>query len=192
VADHSKTEICNRALQKVGDDRVVDLAESSPRARAVNLAYDYVREALLQAHPWSFAVKRSALAADASAPEFGRERAFAFPADCLRLLPPYPEDDVMTREWQVEGRKIYTDEEAPLKVRYIANIEDTTLMPPLFRELLSCAIAVEICEQLTQSNTKRAQLREEMLRTMRRAQMADTQEQPPTGTPDDDWITARL
>ena len=49
----SKVEIANRALQKLGAKRIASLSEDSRNARAINAAYDTLREAELRAHTWS-------------------------------------------------------------------------------------------------------------------------------------------
>ena len=54
--------ICNRALEKLGGGYIAALTEASKEARALNRAYDYVRDAVLRAHPWNFAIKRASLA----------------------------------------------------------------------------------------------------------------------------------
>jgi hypothetical protein len=62
----SVVEICNRALQKLGAARITSLTQDTPNARSCNVAYNVLRKAELRSHPWSFAIKRAELAADAS------------------------------------------------------------------------------------------------------------------------------
>jgi hypothetical protein len=58
-------------------------------------------------------------------------------------------------DWALEGNKILTNLNSPLKIRYIAIIEDPTKWDINFREALACRIAAELAEDLTQSNQKR-------------------------------------
>lgn len=191
MADFAAVDIANRALQKVGAKRIASLTEDSVNGRAVNAMYDSIRQTLLQSFPWKFAVTRQSIAEDATAPEFGRERSFTLPSTCLRLLPPYPEDDFDTREWLIEGRKIFTDYDSPLKVRFIQDITNPNEMTPLFREAFASALAAELCEPLTQSNAKYERLAAEAQRLRIKAQTSDAQEGPPTEQVDDAWINAR-
>ena len=187
----SEVDICNRALQKLGAKRIVSLSEDSTNARACNAAYDLLRDFELELHPWLFAIQRATLAADSEEPEWGRANAFQLPSDCLRILPPYPEDNLNDLDWQIEGRKLLTDETAPLYLRYIARIEDPNAMAPSFREALACRIALELAEQLTQSNTKKEGLREDYKATILAARKNNAIQSIPAKSPDDPWITGR-
>lgn len=188
----SEVSIANRALQKLGASRIASLSDSTTSARAANACYEVLRDAELRKHTWNFAVKRAALAADNPAPSWGRTNAFELPADFLRLLPPYPEDNVNNLDWQIEGRKIYTDDGAPLYVRYVAQITDPNLMDALFRELLATRMAYEMCEELTQSNTKKDMLYRDAKDILLEAKRNNAIENVSAETPVDTWITARL
>lgn len=187
----SEVEICNRALQRLGAKRITSLTEDSVNARACNLAYELLRDAELRKHPWNFAIERAALAADATEPEWGRSNAFQLPSDFVRLLPPYPEDNVNDRDWQIEGQKIYTDEGDPLYIRYIKQVTDPNQMDPLFREALSASIAYELCEELTQSNSKKADAKAGYKDIIGEAKKANAIDNIPTDPPLDTWISGR-
>lgn len=188
----SEVSIANRALQKLGAKRITSLTDDSVNARACNACYETLRDAELRKHTWSFAVSRAALAADGTAPDWGRDNSYELPADFIKLLPDYPEDVTNDKDWQIEGRKIYTDDTAPLYIRYIARVTDPNLMDVLFREVLACRMALEMCEELTQSNTKkesiRADMKEIMIEARRNNAFENISSEPPIAT----WDTARL
>lgn len=188
----SVVEICNRALQKLGAKRITALTDDSVNARACNFAYETLREAELEKHPWVFAVKRAQLAADATEPEFGKQNSFELPSDYLRLLPQYPEDNFNSNDREIEGRKIVTNESAPLNIRYIASITDPNVMSPLFREALSTKIAFELCEELTQSNAKKESLRADYEIVIAEAKRKNAIIQIAQMPPEDPYITVRL
>lgn len=187
----SEVGICNRALQKIGARRITSLVEDSVNARACLVAYETIRDAELRKHPWNFAISRGSLAADATAPDWGRTNSFTLPSDFLRLLAPYPEDNLNDLDWQIEDGKIMTDEDAPLYIRYIKRVTDANTMDVLFREALSCALAVELCDEITQSNTKREILVAMYDRAIRDAKKANAIERVSAMPPEDTWITAR-
>lgn len=187
----SEVEICNRALQKVGAKRITSLTENSVNARACNVAYSVLRDAELRAHPWNFAIARAELAADATDPDWGRAKSYTLPADFLRLIDDYPEDNSLTKDWQIEGNKILTDDSAPIYIRYISRVTDPNLMDVLFREALSAKIAMEICEELTQSNTKLASLSEDYKMKIREARKTNAIENVAAEPPEDEWIYKR-
>jgi hypothetical protein len=188
----SQVGICNRALQILGAERITTLTDNSRNARACVAAYDAVRQAELRKHTWNFSVARAELAADADEPAWGRANAFTLPAACLRLLPAYPEDNLNSLDWQIEGRKILTDDSAPIYVRYVDDITDANTMDALFREALSARLAYDLCEEITQSNSKQDLARERYTDAIREARKVNAFERVSAESPDDVWITARL
>jgi hypothetical protein len=187
----SEVAICNRALQKLGAKRITSLDENSVNARACNACYEAVRDRLYAEHPWVFATDRAALAADAEAPEWGRSNSFTLPSDFIRMIDDYPEMSSNAKDWIVEGRKILTNDSAPLYVRYVKRETDPNKMDPLFRELVSCVMAEEMCEELTQSNTKKAALESDAEKTLKKAKKTNAIHKPPTESVEDSWITGR-
>ena len=179
----SEVEISNRALQRLGATRIASMEDTSKNGRACDVCYEPLRDAALRAHPWSFAVKRVSLAADTIPPAFGFDLAYSFPTDALRIL--LPKDH--TTDWTVEGRKILTDWAAPLEIRYVAQVIDPNTMDPLFREALSCWMALEMCEELTQSNTKKAGIKDDLKDILAEARRTNAIERIPVESPDDSW-----
>lgn len=187
----SEVEICNRALQKLGAKRIISLSDDSVNARACNVAYVPVRDALLEDHFWRFAIERAELAADAMTPAWGRANSFQLPSDYICLAPSYPEDNFNSKDWVIEGLKILTDDTAPIYIRYVKRVTDPNAMTSLFREMLSTELAFELCEELTQSNTKKAQLEKDKIVLMRRAKRSNAFQQTSAVPPEDTWITVR-
>lgn len=187
----SKVEIVNRALQKLGASTIVSLSDNSVNARAANLSYEPVKLMELRKHTWNFATKTFSLAADATAPDFEYSYSYTLPSDWIMLVAPYPNMKSEDLDWQVQGGKIYTNDSAPLQGRYIWDVQDPNLMDALFREALSCSLANELCELLTQSNSKQATVAAMYKETINMAKRQNAIEKPPVTFPDDKWITAR-
>lgn len=187
----STVEIANRALQKLGAKRIVSLTEDSRNGRAVSAAFEPIKRAELRSHPWSFAIKRTQLAASSTPPAFGFRNQYPLPSDFLRLLNPDPGYNYNDLDWQIEGSMLLTDWDAPLNFRYVADITDPNLFDPLFRETLASRIAMELCEEITQSNTKK-QFAVEMYRLdVAEAKRANAIERISLQAPTDAWITVR-
>jgi hypothetical protein len=186
-----KISICNRALQLLGAKRITDVTDSSVSARAVATCYDVLRRAELRKHWWRFAIKRATLPAISPIPDWGKANGFTLPTDCLKLFHTYPERLRTYSDFEVEGGVIYTNESAPLYIRYVADIEDTNLMDDTFREVLSAAMAVGMCEELTQSNTKKQMVLNDYSMALREARKANAFESIAAVSPDDDFVTVR-
>lgn len=187
----SVAEICNRALQKLGAKRITSIDENSNSARACLACYDTLRDSELQKHRWGFAVKRAELAADATAPAWGRTAQYTLPADFLKLIAPYPEMDSNSRDWVIENRKILTNDSSPIYIRYIAQITDPNQMDVNFREGLSAKMAMEMCEELTQSNSKKESAREDYKTAIKDARKSSAIQNVPQESVEDSWITIR-
>ena len=146
----SEVDICNRAMQKLGAKRMVSLTENIKSARECNLAYAIVRDSEMAKRQWTFALARKVIAPDSETPAFEFSYQFTLPGDCIR---PLKERD--TTSWSVEGRKLLTDDGDNLELRYISRITNPNLFDPTFVEALATKIAYELCEAITQSNTKK-------------------------------------
>lgn len=188
----SSTDICNRALQKLGAARINALTDQSTNARACALAYDTCRQDLLREHPWNFAIQRFQLAADLTAPAFGYTNAFTLPTGWMRVLAPDPLQNFNDRDWIIEGGKLLTNDASPLNIRCVMDITDTTLMDVAFREALSAKISLELCEALTQSNTKKQAAAADYKESINDAKKVNAIEKVPQQAPYDSWITERM
>lgn len=188
----SMVDIANRALQKLGAERITSLTQDTENARAVNACYEIVRDAELRSHPWNFAIKRAQLAEDAIGPAFGFDAQFTLPSDFLRLMPPDENANYNDLDWQIEGKKILTNDSGPLNIRYIYRVTDTAEYDSLFIEMFACKLAAELCEQLTQSNSKAQMVRDDYIRATREAKRLNAFENKPSEQQTDTWITGRL
>ena len=183
----SAVDICNRALSRVGEARITSLSDDSKQARACNGAYTFIRDEVLRAHPWNSAISRASIAKLADAPEFGYDAQYQLPSDCLRVVEVFD----TKLPWVVEGRRILCDEGSPLELRYVRREEDPNTMDSILVSAIAARLAVELCEELTQSNTKRKLANAEFDLIMSQARSADGQEQSPMPFEEDDWVNAR-
>ena len=183
----SATDICNRALSRVGEARITSLTDDSKQARACSSAYAHIRDEVLRAHPWNAVITRAKLAALAEAPAFGYDAQYQLPADCLCVVEVYD----TTLPWVIEGRKLLSDEGSPVSMRYVRREEDPNQWDSLLQSTVAARLAMELCEELTQSNTKRQIATQEYQGLMSLARKADGQESSPMPFEEDSWINAR-
>jgi hypothetical protein len=112
---------------------------------------------------------------------------YTMPADAVRVLE-LTETDA---EWVVEGREVLTDDGITVPIRYLAKIIDVSTYDPLLVSALAARMAAELCEEFTQSNSKRELALTEYRMLGNRAHVADAREQSPMSFEEDDWIKAR-
>ncbi len=182
----SKVDICNRALSRVGARRITSLTQDVKRARACDSAWEQVRDEVLRAAPWNCVTERVQLPELGTTPAFGFDHQYAWPSDALRIV-----EVITTYRWVVESKKILTDEGAPIDVRYIKQETDPNQYDADLVSALAARIAMELAEELTQSNSKRQLAEKEYKAMLKQARRADGQEQSPMEFEDSSWVLAR-
>lgn len=186
----SVTGICNRALQLLGAARILDISDNTRYGRACNNCYEPLRKSELRKHRWRFAIRRATLAPLVETDPHGEYGyIYQLPSDCLKVLKPESDPNC---DWQVEGRKIYTNDGTVLKLRYIADITDPNEFDALFCEMLSAKMAESMCEEITQSNSKIANAQAVYKDNKTEARRANAFETIPVEMPVDGWDSARL
>lgn len=198
----SKVAIVNRALTKLGAQRIVSIDENTKQAREMAATFDIVRDAELRKHRWSFAIKRAQIAADVTPPAFEYSTRYLLPTDCLRILmmgdiwPGLDMSDYRTgpfgQDWAIENGYILRNATGALNLRYIARISDTTVWDSAFVEAFACKLAWETCEAITQSSEKRQMAIQEYNTAIQEARRAGAIELPPQKIADDSWMIGRL
>ena len=185
----SNVAIANRALQKLGAERVESLTQDHPNARSMNACFEAVRDAELRRYDWSFAIKRASVAADADVTLWGNWNKYSLPGDFLRLLLDNESNSVV--DWRIEGIYIVTGDDAPLEFRYIARIEDPNYFDLLFIEAFASKLALECCEEITQSASKKDRIQGEYTFAVNEAKRLGSIERAEQDPPEDEWIEAR-
>lgn len=197
----SQVEIANRALTKLGAARIISFGDDNKQARAISSMFDHVYRSELRTRVWSFTKKRTSLPALATTPAWGFTYEYQLPSDFIRLLQvdeiytgvfldDYVNSD--TSEYAIEGGKILTDFAAPLKIKYCADISDTTQWDVTFVEAIASRLAYELAEDLTQSNQKKADAMSDYQRAMSAAIKSNAIEIPPQQVADNTWIMSRI
>lgn len=198
----TKIGIVNRGLQLVGYPSISSLQENSRGARSMNRAYDSVKLNELRKHFWNFSIKRASLPASATPPIFGKANYFPLPGDFLMLAPGDQAFGTQAgspivgppdiHDWQIEGNQIASNEIGPIQIRYISSDILESLFDVSFAESLSAALALAVCEELTQSNSKIQFLARIYDDSIKMARQRNAFENRPVVSPNDTWITARL
>jgi hypothetical protein len=203
----SRADIANLALLKLGSGtKITSLTDNSPAAATLNRCYDMMRQAELRANYWSFALRRTTVPKLAAVPPWGFKQQFGLPDDYLRLqqvndfyivpaLSSYTDYDASAYAIETNSDGvlcILTDYPAPLKLRYVRDVQDEGLFDALFTVSFAIRLAFECCEQITNSNSKKAQLKEDYKDAIKLAARTSAIEKPPQAIGDDSWMVARL
>jgi hypothetical protein len=168
----SEVDICNMALGHLGDDATVaslDPPEGSAQAEHCARFYPIARDLLLDAHRWSFATRRAALALLATTPPSPWRYAYAQPSDALNLIsvldPTAPDDNSVgmvaygtygctpftptgqytpqpfVTEVDASGNPVIYTNQASAVLRYTGRVTDPTKFSPTFIQGLAMMLA---------------------------------------------------
>ena len=157
-----KVAIANMALNWLGEGLITSLEDDSDAARTMKLNYIPARDATLEAHEWSFAIKRFIPGKLAEKPAYGVSYAFGVPSDILRVISVDPnQGDASTPwrepigsaeqlDWIMEGGHILCDEDV-IYCRGIRRVEEEGEFSPLFDHALAAKLAMLSAVALTAS-----------------------------------------
>jgi hypothetical protein len=129
------------------------------------------------------------------------KNAFFLPNGFLREAPQDPKagtfsplgspGGALPNDWLWEGKFIVSSQVGPILLRFAADVSDPAEFDPLFSEGLSCAVALNVCERLTQSNAKLAAIGSEYKQFMGDARTVNGIEKGEVEAPMDDWLSVR-
>ena len=184
-----EASVITDALSMIGREGVTTRTDDTPRAIACNVVFDAVRDQVLRSHPWNSARARQAVAADATAPDFGFSRRFPLPniPYCLRV---WRLDDSKA-VFRVEGRFLLTDEGSPLNIRYIFRETNAGNWDALLAEAISAKLAQRVALKLGVGRAIAADMRTLYKEIIAAARSADAQEGFPEVIEAEEFLEAR-
>lgn len=182
----SDVSIVNDALALIGADRIISLDADTKTARLFKEQFPKTRDALLEAHPWRFAVKRVALALSDETPAYEYSYYYVLPTDCLRVI----ELSSPTIDWEREGKLIATKGQVE-GCRYIRRITEPGLFSANFSKALTAKLAYENCYSVVQSLELKEKLKEMYLMALGEARSYSAQEASPKQPYANQWLNSR-
>lgn len=185
----SVVDLCNQALAFLGDFTIASLDENTKSARACSFWYPKARRMVLEEHDWNCAKRDASLPAISGPAPLGWSFAYAMPSDCIRLI---STEGGLTDEFEARGRTICTNLTAPLKILYVADIEDVSYFPPLLADCIALALAQKIAFNLTGEPSFVNSVTSLFERQMAKARGADAHLDAFKTFIPEDWVNARL
>lgn len=185
-----EVDICNSALVKLGALPVNDLNDDTKEARLCRFQYPKIRDSVLRSAPWSFALKRKALAITPSYPqEFGVSdmSAFVLPEDCVRVWKLYDRNT----KYMIQGRLLLADSDEA-QIFYVSNNIPVSQYDASFCEAVANMLAADLCYSLTQSLTARKAYEDSGEYWISQARSFNSQEVTPDSFQFDMFLDARI
>jgi hypothetical protein len=187
----SVIDVVNTALDRLGQEPITSLDDETPESDLAKRLYPIIRDEVQRQFPWRRLKVRARLAADPVAPEFGFALRYRLPTGFLRLLT-LESGGCRVRAYELEGDFILTDASDPLDIRYIATNNDPNKWDSLLVSVVATRLAYDMCEALTNSNTKKQVLAAELDELMLQARHANGREgHPEVVVADESFINVR-
>jgi hypothetical protein len=150
-SQQTKIAIWNQALDVLREQPLSAVTDTAATALWLARNYDQQRDFLMERYLWKFALTRTQLAADSTAPAFQWNYRYLLPTDSLRFIPP-----TYDGEWngtpipfEEESGYLMMDEPGPLRLRYILRTTNEGLFSNGFVECLSLRLAFRMAHWLT-------------------------------------------
>ena len=184
----SSIALARRALLKIGCQPITAFDDSTAEAEVAANLYAPTRDAMISAHPWSFATAQVTLARLATDPVADYAHAYQLPVDFLRVLSAgvgrgrgaayrIHEDQLHTNAAEVVLTFIFRPSEAAF--------------PPFFDQALIARLAAEFCIPLTDSTSRAVAMTRLAENEFRTAKTIDSQQETTEALEDFSLIQVR-
>ena len=94
-------------------------------------------------------------------------------------------------DWELENDFLVSRDPGPIVLRFVADTVNVQGFDDMFCEGLAARMALEACEDITQSDVKKNSCMQEYSKFMGEARIVNAIETGATEPPEDDWITCR-
>jgi hypothetical protein len=185
----SPVALAARALIKIGAAPIAAFDDGTVEAEVARNLYPSTRDALLSAHPWSFASAQAELPRLVAPPLADFDFAYQLPADFLRALSAGAGDYGRGLDYRIAERRLHTDAERVI-LTYVYR-PDEGAFPPFFDQALIARLAAEFCVPLTESTARAEALAAAAEDEFRRAKTIDSQQDVPGRIEDFSLVQAR-
>lgn len=188
----SVIEICNNALQDLGEESISSLTEGNKAARLCNQRWPSMRDAVLRAHPWNCAMSQAELAANLGAPLWKWNCRYELPADFLRIVSIVSSRQENITRWEIQGRHILCDEDAPIYISYVRREIDPQRYDALLSEALAARLSSALAYPLTGSTSLAKEYWEVYNQKVLEARGVDAREGVPESVAPNAWLMAKI
>lgn len=146
-------EIKNRALARLGQDKITDEGATTVVPTLLRDHYDSCRLQLLRSHPWNFAMKREPLTQDNDQPAFGPRYRYVLPPGYVSVVKAAADSEGFRRidSFTVEHGYLMTYSETAYLL-YVFDYDDPDDWDYVFTEAVVCLLASRVAVPLGRSD----------------------------------------
>lgn len=184
IETQTKISLISKALILLGEKPLESLTDDRYGATVGANLFELIYENELQSNPWRFSVKKAALSRLVATPLNQYAYAYQIPSDCLLVRHVYPRS-----HYEIFGDRIYSDATS-VELDYQFK-PDVTAVPAYFSSLLVYALARDMVQPITESDTGVKIFAAKYVSQRDRAMYADAQARPATTVQDSPFTDVR-
>lgn len=183
----SIVQICNIALNHIGQRQITALNENTQSSRACSLVFDTVRDSVLREHTWNFATVMEQLApiSGESVPVW--DYLYTYPPKCLfvrKVFNSSTSDDQLPDEHKemltpVTKQKCIATNVETAWIEYTYQVTDPNLYDGAFIDALTYRLAASLAQNIAGNNALAKDMLSFYERIMDRAKLANASEGAP-------------
>jgi hypothetical protein len=182
----------------MGSKPMKDFDDDSVKARVINARYNITKFKEMGLYQWNFAIKRIELTNDGNTPLYEFKYQFVLPSDSLRLLSIEGLDYAVgnslnngnggLRLWNIEGRKLLTNEAGPINISYLYKNTTITEYPVEFMDAFTWRLAMDTAQKITNSDAKMEVMLVMYNQEIKKAKKNNAIQLANTSIPDSSWM----
>jgi hypothetical protein len=174
---------------KLGAELITSLSQDTKNARLCNARYSFVRNKVLEDHPWRFATKTVELASideDTYTPSMDWQYGFQLPSDFLRVI----RGESWKQEFEIHDGYLNANDD-PFILKYTFECTNTGLYSISFAECVSWLLASDLAYAITRSTTVAETMYKGYQMSLREARYNDAHKMSPQGPVADSFVDVR-
>jgi hypothetical protein len=148
----SSTETVNYSLAGINQSPISDLDATDAKSQRCKLIYDNALRIVSGKSDFNFGEKRVEISADPDTPISDWAYSYTLPPECIKPQRINGSDAVGL--WEINGRKILTDEVSPIILEYLAVETDPNLWSTDFWETFTSYLSSRYAKAFPQDNNK--------------------------------------
>lgn len=173
----SNIGLCARALVRLGAAPITSFDDDTVESEIAGILYESVRDALLSAHPWRFALGQAGLTKLVDAPAADYAHAFQLPNDFLRAISLGANGRGRGRRYRIARDRLHCNDEAVTLTYVFRPAEEE--FPAWFDAALIARLAAEFCIPVTENTSRAETLYKLAENEFARARQIDSQQDSP-------------
>lgn len=169
--------LCSRALIRIGANPINSFEDGTAESEISGALFGPVRDSLLSAYPWSFALGQLELTKLSESPIADYNYAFGLPTDLLRVISAGGAGQGRGVRYRISRGQLHSNnDQITLTYTFLPEEEE---FPAFFDMALIARLAAEFCIPITESTSRAETLYRLATQEFSRARQIDAQQDTP-------------